>query len=153
ALAAPADSRHCDETSERQLDIDLAQVVLARPADREPRVARLTPQPRHLDRALAAEVLPRDRGLRLHQVLHRPGHDDLAAVLPCARTNVDDVVGDTDRLLVVLYDDDRVPEVAQPQQRVDQAPVVSLMETDRWFIEDVEHADQTAADLRRQPDA
>ena len=36
---------------------------------------------------------------------------------------------------------------------VEQARVVALVQADRRLVEDVEHADQRAADLRRQPDA
>ena len=82
-----------------------------------------------------------------------PEYDDLAAVLARARADVDDVVGDPDRLLVVLDDDHRVAEVAQAHQRVDQALVVALVQADRRLVEHVEHADEPAADLRRQPDA
>ena len=82
-----------------------------------------------------------------------PDDDDLAAVLARARTDVDDVVGDADRLLVVLDDDHGVAEVAQPHQRVDQPLVVALVQADRRLVEHVEHADEAAADLRREPDA
>ena len=82
-----------------------------------------------------------------------PADDDLAAVLPRAGADVDDVVGDADRLLVVLDDDHRVAEVAQPHERVDEALVVALVQPDRRLVEHVEHADEPAADLRREPDA
>ncbi len=67
-------------------------------------------------------------------------------------SSVDDRVGSADRLLVVLDDDHGVGEVAQPQQRVEETMVVALVETDRRLVEHVEHSDQPAADLRRQPD-
>ena len=35
-----------------------------------------------------------------------------------------------------------LPEVAQPDQRVDQPAVVALVQADRGLVEDVEHADQ-----------
>ena len=73
-------------------------------------------------------------------------------MLAGAGPDVDDVVGDPDRLLVVLDDDDGVAEVAQPHQRLDEALVVALVQTDRRLVEHVEHADETAADLRREPD-
>ena len=87
------------------------------------------------------------------QVLDRARHDDLAAVLARARPDVDDVVGDPDRLLVVLDDDHRVAEVAQPHERLDQPLVVALVQADRRLVEHVQHADEPAADLRREPDA
>ena len=75
-----------------------------------------------------------------------------AAVLAGPRPDVDDVVGRADRLLVVLDDDDRVAEVAEPQQRLDEPLVVPLVEADRRLVEDVEDADEPAADLAGQAD-
>ena len=49
--------------------------------------------------------------------------------------------------------DDRVAEVAQIHQRVEEPLVVPLVQTDRRFIEDVHDADQARADLTRQADA
>ena len=70
-----------------------------------------------------------------------------------AGTDVDHVVGNADRLLIVLDDDHGVAEVAQPHQRFDEPSVVALMQADRGFVEHVEHADEPAADLGREPDA
>ena len=89
----------------------------------------------------------------LSRPLHRPGVDDVAAVLAGAGADVDDVVGDPDGLLVVLDDEHGVAEVAQADQRLDQAVVVALVQADRRLVEHVEHADEAAADLRRQADA
>ena len=82
-----------------------------------------------------------------------PGVDDLAAVDAGARADVDDPVGGVDRLFVVLDDDERVAEVAQGHQRLDEPAVVALVQTDRRLVEHVEHAGQARADLRRQADA
>ena len=87
------------------------------------------------------------------QALDRAGVDDVAAVLPGAGPDVDDVVGDLDGLLVVLDDEHRVAQVAQADQRVDEATVVALVQADRRLVEHVEHADQARADLGGQPDA
>ena len=84
----------------------------------------------------------------LQQALHRARVHDLAAVLARARADVDDVVGDPDRLLVVLDDEHGVAEVAQAHERVDQAAVVALVQADRRLVEHVQHADEPAADLR-----
>ena len=89
----------------------------------------------------------------LEQPLDRAGVDDLAAVLPGARADVDDVVGHLDGVLVVLDHEHGVAEVAQAHQRLDEPLVVALVQADRRLVEHVEHADQAAADLRGQPDA
>ena len=78
---------------------------------------------------------------------------DVPAVLPRARPDVDDVVRRADRLLVVLDDDDGVPQIPQPLQRRDQALVVALVQADGRLVEDVQDADQAAADLAGQADA
>src|SRR3546814_1670958 len=86
-------------------------------------------------------------------MLHRAGVHHLAAVLAGAGTDVDDVVGDADRVLVVLDDDHRVAEVAQPDERVDEPTVVALVQADRRLVEHVEHTDEPGADLGREADA
>jgi hypothetical protein len=70
-----------------------------------------------------------------------------------AGTEVDDVIGDTDRLLVMLDDDDGVAEIAQARERAEQLPVVALVQADRRLVEDVQHAGQVRTDLRREADA
>jgi hypothetical protein len=53
----------------------------------------------------------------------------------------------------VLDDQHAVAQVAQARQRRQQPRVVALVQADRRFVQDVEDADQRAADLRGQPDA
>ena len=126
------------------------QVVLAGAPDREPLVARLAAHAR----APGCVRLP-DRywpvidALFLSSPLTVPGVDDVAAVLAGAGADVDHVVGDPDRLLVVLDDEHGVAEVAQADERLDEAAVVALVQADRRLVEHVEHADQAAADLAR----
>ena len=92
-------------------------------------------------------------GARLGQDrLERTVGDDLAAVLAGPGPDVDDPVGGPDGLLVVLDDEDRVAEVAQPGQRRDELGVVALVEPDRRLVEDVQDAHQRRPDLGRQPD-
>ena len=74
-------------------------------------------------------------------------------MLAGAGADVDDPVALADRLLVVLDDEHRVAEVAQPDERVDQPPVVALVQADRRLVEHVQRADQAGADLAGQPDA
>ena len=78
---------------------------------------------------------------------------DAAAVLPRTRPDVDDVVRRLDGRAVVLDDDQRVAQVAQPLERRDEPLVVTLVQTDRRLIEHVEHPDEAGTDLRREADA
>ena len=150
-LARARDAGDAAEHAEREADVDVLEVVLARAANHE-LVAGRPPLLRHRDRPLAAQVLAGE-GLRSSRELRRRAlRDDLAAVLAGAGAEVDDVVGGADRALVVLDHDHRVAEVAQPLERVDQLLVVALVEADRRLVEDVEDADERRADLGGEPD-
>ena len=90
--------------------------------------------------------------LAVHDALDLTAVDDLTTVLAGARADVDDPVALADRLFVVLDDDHGVAQVAQPRQRVDQAPVVALVQTDRRLVEHVQGAHQARPDLTGEPD-
>ena len=70
--------------------------------------------------------------------------DELAAARARAGTEIEDVIGGADRLLVVLDDDDGIAEIAQPTQRAEQPLVVALMQADARLVEHVENAGQPA---------
>jgi hypothetical protein len=74
------------------------------------------------------------------------GHDR-AAVHAGAGTDVDDVVGGADGVLVVLHHQHRVAQIAQVREGAQQALVVALVQADGRLVEDVHHAHQPGADL------
>ncbi len=74
-------------------------------------------------------------------------------MLAGSRADVDDVIGDPDRLLVVLHDQDRVPDVAQSEEGLDKLAIVPLVQTHGGLVEHIEDADKPAADLRREADS
>ena len=127
-LAGSADAGDRGQQAERNLDVDVLQVVLARAADDELALQRRPPRRRRRNRSRAGEIgagqrAGSDRPLgsaardALHQLLRRALEDHMAAEIARARPEVDDVVGDPDRLFVVLDDDDGVAEIAQARQR------------------------------------
>ena len=107
----------------------------------------------HVDLPLAAQVLAGERARRLQHVGVTALRDDFAAMHAGAGADVDDVVGEADRVFVVLDHDHRVAQIAQARERAEQALVVALVQADRGLVEHVHHADQACADLRGQADA
>ena len=101
------------------------------------------PHFRHGNSALAGQVLTGQRLLVLEQLLVGARVHDPAAVLPRSRTDVDDVVGDLHGVFVVLHHHHGVAEIAHADERLDQPLVVSLVQTDRRFVQHVQHAHQT----------
>ena len=77
----------------------------------------------------------------------------MAAMNAGARTDVEDVVGGADGVLVMLNHDHRVAEVAQAFEGFEQPRIVALVQADARFVENIKHAGQTGADLRGEPDA
>ena len=69
---------------------------------------------------------------------------------PAPGPEVDHVVGDADGLFVVLDDDHGVAEIAKARERAEQLAIVPLVQPDGRFVEDVEHAGEVRANLRRE---
>ena len=103
--------------------------------------------------SLPDRYLPGERVLRLQHLLRRARGGDLAAAVAGAGAEVEQVVGGRDHLAVVLDEDQRVAEVAEALQCLQQPGVVARVQADGRLVEDVEHAGQAAADLGRQADA
>ena len=130
-----------------KLPSGISTSMFVRLCSRAPWMTSCSPVPgggarRHRDRLAPGEVLAGDRLLDLVDALHGAAVDDGAAVLAGARADVDDPVALADRLLVVLDDDHGVAEVAQPGERVDEPPVVALVQADRRLVEHVQRADR-----------
>ena len=153
-FAAARNAGHDAEGAERDLGGDALQIVAGRVDDAQD-LARMAgaAHRRHRDLARAGQVLAGDAVGVGHDLLGGALGDDMAAMDPGAGPHIDDPIGGADRLLVMLDDDDRVAEIAQPLQGHEQAAVVALMQADRRLVEHIEHAGQAGADLRGEPDA
>ena len=153
ALARAADAGHAGQHAERNLDVDVLEVVLRRAEDPQALVGRAAARRRHRDRELVAQVLGGQRARLLQQLLERAREDDAPALLAGAEPHVDHRVGDADHVLVVLDDQHGVPLVAQLAQDRDQPLVVARVQADRRLVEHVERADQRGPERRREVDA
>ena len=99
---------------------------------------------------LAREVFSGEALRLFAEILDGPFGDDLAAANAGPGPEIDDVVGCPHRFFVVLDDDDRVSLVAEILEAVQEQRVVARVQADRRLVEDVDDADQSAADLGRQ---
>ena len=153
-LAAARDAGDANQGPEREVHVDVGEVVPARADHRELLVRVPGPAAvRHLDLAKAGKVLAGDAARIRHDFGGLAFGNHLAAVDARAGPHVDNVIRAQDRVLVVLDDDDRIAEVAQPLEGFEQAVVVALVQPDGRLVEDVENPGQPRADLRGEPDA
>src|SRR5690606_7312561 len=100
ALARARDARHADERAQRDVHVDVFQVVFPRAPDAQPLAVAGSPPRRHGDVAPARQVLPRDGARLVNDVLERAGSHHFAALGARAGPDVDDVIGGPDRVFV-----------------------------------------------------
>ena len=152
-LARTTHSRDNDELAQREGDIHVLQIVLTSALDDQLPSGSGTSARRQRDGPLARQVGTRQRPLAVQQIVDGSRDDDLSAVLAGSRADIDNPVGDANGVLVMLDDDERVPEIPQPDKGVDETAVVALVQADGGLVEDVEHTDQSRTNLSGQSDA
>ena len=77
-------------------------------------------------------------------------HNNLATRTSGSGSQVYDVVGNPDRLLVMFDHDHGVAQVTKRLQGLQKPLVVLLVEPHRGLVQNVEHTHETAPDLRGQ---
>ena len=100
------------------------------------------------------QLLPSVRLLHAGDLFGRTLRDDAAAFFAAFRAEIEDPVGVTDHVHVVLDDDHSVAEVRQPMENVEQFAHVVEVEPRRGLIQQVESlAGLALAEFARQLDA
>src|SRR6267378_3543822 len=81
------------------------------------------------------------------------GADDFSAIFSSTGAEVENAVGGTHDVGIVLDDKDGVSQVAQVVQDLDEPVRISTMETDGRLVEHVERSDQPRAERSRKLNA
>ncbi len=155
-LARARHAGQADQPLQRDLDRDVAQVVLAGAFQHQPRRARLhrAARPlrgmRHL--AAAAQVGAGQRVGRA-DLAGRAVVDDAAAALAGAGAHVDQAIGGQHHRGIVLDHHQRVAGVAQPLHGLDDAVQVARMQADAGLVEHEQGLGQRGAQRGGQVDA
>ncbi len=149
ALARPCDPRHHDQHPERDVDVDVPEVVGAGTPHLE---ATRRPAHHRPERCPVIQVAPGEGSART-QSLDRPLEGDRATRSARSGPQVDDVVSDRDDLRLVLHHEHGVALVAEPQQQPVHALDVVGMEPDRGLVEHVRDIGQRRAQMPDHPGA
>jgi hypothetical protein len=143
ALARPCHSGHHNHHAQRDVDIDVLQVVGVGAANLERAFGR--PR-RRLQRGAVVQVTPGDRvaitqfpdgSLEHHLTTRRTG----------SRAEVDDMVGDLDHLRLMLDHEHRVAFVAELQQQVVHPLDVMWVHADGRLVEHVRNVGERRAEV------
>src|SRR5205823_9655501 len=73
--------------------------------------------------------------------------DNLASFAPGIWSQIDDVIGPLNHIRIVLYDNDRVPFVAQFFQEFVQTMDIARVKSDAWLVKDVHDIYQAAVKM------
>ncbi len=142
-LARSGHASYHDEHAERDIDIDILQIV-------EIRVANLERSrwfaDRFFQRCPVVQVTAGD-GVAGLKTFDRAFEDDLAAAAACAWAEIDDMVGDRDGFRFVFHHQDGVALVAETEEEVVHALDVVWVETGGGFVEDVRDIGQGGAEV------
>ena len=84
--------------------------------------------------------MARDRLRDLHDLFGCSDTDDKTAMLTGTRTHIDDNIGRTHRILIMLNDKNGVSETLEFLKRCQKTVIISLMKSDRRFIKNIKDA-------------
>ncbi len=143
ALSRPRDAGDDDEHPERDVDVDVAQVVRRRAAD----LQRSRRCPHRLLEAGPVVEMPAGDGGAGPQPVDGALEHHLATRSAGAGAEIDDVVGDRDRLRLVLDDQHGVALVPQLQQQVVHPLDVVRVQADGGLVEHVGDVGERGAEV------
>ena len=153
ALAAAGNARYRHEFAERDLHVDIFQIILSRALNGDELAVALPAFGGYGDHLPAAQIVARYRFGACRHLLRSARHDHLSAMHARAGTYVHDVVGFLHSFFIVLHHYKGVAQVAQTGERVEQSAVVALMKSYARLVENVEHPGKSAAYLRGEANA
>ena len=144
-------NRH--QHAKRNFQIDVLQVVRARAGDAEFVRPRLAASRRNLDAKFVGEITAGERVRHLDDLAVSASADDFSAVFSGARAEVENAVGGAHDVGIVLDHENRVSQVAQVVQDLDEPVRIAAVQADGRLVEHVQRADQTRSERSRQLNA
>ncbi len=142
-LTGAGDPGDDGEESRRNIDVDILKIIL--PCATDLQSSRGLPH-RFLEAGAVVEVAAGD-GIAPPQPLNRALEHQFATSCPGAGTEVHHMVGDRDRLRLVLDDQHGVALVPQPEQQIVHPGNVVRVQTDGRFVEDIRDVSQRGTEV------
>ena len=146
-FAAARHARNGDKGAKRQIECHIFQVVAGGTVQDQMLAAAVSSLGGDIDAAVAGQVMAGQAVFMLHHFRRSALGDNLAAMDARTGAHVDKVVGGADGIFVMLDDDDGIADIAQTLQRCQQPVVIPLMQADGRFVQHIQNAGQSAADL------
>ena len=126
---------HADQLPQREAHRQVLEIVFARSVDNQFAAVALPARAGDRDALFSAQILSRHGLGAGHDFLRRSGADDPSAVDAGPGADVDDMVCGRHGLFIVFDHDQRVAEVAQAVQRLQQPGIVPLVQADARLVQ------------------
>src|SRR5208282_461059 len=139
--ARDAGNRH--QHAERNLQIDALQIMRARAGDAEFVRSWLAALRWNLDVKFIGEITAGERVRHLYDLVVGAGANDFSAIFSGARAQVENAVGGAHDVGIVFDDQDRVSQIAQVVQDLDQAVCIATVQADGRLVKHIQGADET----------
>ena len=136
-----ARSRHAGDRhqhAQRNADVDALQIVGAHAANLDLLRSRLAPQRRRLNPQILRQISSRQRSRIVHDLVVRSLGNQLAAILPGPRPQIENAVRRPHDVGIVLDHQNRVSQIAQVVQNLDQPVRIARMQPDRRLIQHIQ---------------
>ena len=153
-FARARDARDDDEAIERDLDVEVLEIVFAAAGELEKALGRGARRV-----ALARTVKAPERylpvtepGVAIRSSARALAHE-LAAAAARAGSKLHEPIGGFHHFEIVLDDDDRIALVAQALEHADQARGIGRVQADRRFVQNIERSAKPVAELGGEIDA
>ncbi len=115
------------QQTKRNVDVELVQVVRFRAPQHQLFASGCAPPRRHRNRDLTGEIFARQRIRVCLDLCQFAFGQQLAAELACARSKIEQMIGRTQHIGIVLHHNDGVAQVTQFLQDMDQSRRVARM--------------------------
>ena len=142
---------HAGQHAQRKLHINIFQVVLFRSPYRQP-TARLLSFLRNRDPQSPAQIGTCNRIGIVHQIFCCANAHQFSAMLPGTWADIHNTVRCTHGVLIVFHHDQGITQITQMTERIQQFIIISLVQTDTWFIQNIGNTHQTRTNLGSQTD-
>jgi len=127
--------------------------VLAGALEGDASAIPFSPFYRNFDLERTREILPCNALGIGNNLLHAALSYYIASVLARSGSKIHNIVRCSKHLFIMFYNYEGISKVSKICECIDEALIVSLMKTNRWLIQNIEHAHERTAYLCGKPDS
>ena len=152
ALPGTGNAGNTGKCSKGDLCCDILQVVMSNAFQSQEFSVSGNPFCGNFDLLFSGQILSGQRAFTFFDFCGRACCDQFAAVNSGGRSQVKHIIRCPDRVGIMFHDHNGISDVTEVFQCGKKSVVIPLMQTDTGFIQNIKHANESAAQLSCQTD-